>query len=138
MARLYLELITPERIMVSQEVDSVVAPGSLGQFGILPGHAPFLTGIVPGEFRYESEGKSVRMAVTYGFLEVSHNKVSILVDAAEREEEIDVERARKALQRAKERLSKGRGAPDIDYERAEAALRRAIARLKVAGRDIQA
>lgn len=132
MAKLYLELITPERTVVSQEVDSVVAPGVEGQFGVLPGHIAFLTNIVPGELRYEADGKKEILAVTTGFAEVSNNKVSILVDAAEKATEIDVERAKRAIERARERLAKGRSAPDVDYARAKAALKRAIARIKVA------
>lgn len=132
MGNLYLEVVTPERVVVSQQVEIVVAPGSLGEFGVLEGHVPFLTGILPGELRYTAEGKTEHLAVTTGFAEVSDNKVSVLVDAAERASEIDVERARKAMERAKERLSKDRGTPDIDFQRAEAALRRAIARIKVA------
>ena len=132
MEDLYLEIVTPERVVVSQKVDIVVAPGSLGEFGVLKGHVPFLTGIVPGELRFTSEGKTENLAVTTGFAEVSGNKVSILVDAAERAPEIDVERAKRAMERAKERLAKDRAAEDIDFQRAEAALRRAIARIKVA------
>ncbi|RLB86183.1 MAG: F0F1 ATP synthase subunit epsilon [Deltaproteobacteria bacterium] len=132
MGNVYLEVVTPERVVVSQQVEIVVAPGSLGEFGVLEGHVPFLTGILPGELRYTANGKTEYLAVTTGFAEVSDNKVSILVDAAEKAQEIDVERARQAMQRARERLSKERGTPDIDFQRAEAALRRAIARIKVA------
>jgi len=132
MGSLFLEVVTPEKVVVSQEADIVVAQGSLGEFGVLPGHVPFLTGILPGELRYTTGGKTEYLAVTTGFAEVSDNKVSILVDAAERAEEIDVERARKAMERARERLSKDRGTPDIDFHRAEMALKRAIARIRVA------
>jgi len=130
-----LEIVTPEKVMVSQEVDIVAAPGSLGEFGVLKGHVPFLTALMPGEIRYSRGAESKRLAVTTGFVEVSQDKVSVLVDAAERAEEIDVERARKALERARERLAK-REAEDIDFARAEAALRRAIMRLKVAEKPI--
>ena len=132
MGNLFLEVVTPERVVVSQQVDIVVAPGSLGEFGVLQGHVPFLTGILPGELRYTVDGTTEYLAVTTGFAEVSDNKVSVLVDAAEKAQEIDVERARRAMERAKERLSKERGTPDIDFVRAEMALRRAIARMKVA------
>jgi F-type H+-transporting ATPase subunit epsilon len=131
MGNVLLEVVTPERILISQEVESVVAPGSLGEFGVLEGHVPFLSGIVPGELRFTAGGKTERFAVASGFAEVSENKVSILVDAAERARDVDVERARKALERARERLAK-RGAEDLDFVRADAALRRAIARIKVA------
>jgi F-type H+-transporting ATPase subunit epsilon len=131
MGNVHLEVVTPERILISQEVEAVVAPGSLGEFGVLEGHVPFLSGIVPGELRFTAGGKTERFAVSSGFAEVSENKVSILVDAAERARDVDLERARKALERAKERLAK-RGAEDYDFVRAEVSLRRAMARIKVA------
>jgi F-type H+-transporting ATPase subunit epsilon len=136
MGRLFLEIVTPEKIMVSQEVDSVVAPGSDGEFGVLPGHIHFLTGIVPGELRYNTDTGKESMAVTTGFAEVSNDKVSILVDAAEKTSEIDAERARKAMERARERLGKDRRAEDIDTLRAEAALRRAIVRIRIVEKAI--
>ncbi|MDQ1333238.1 MAG: F-type H+-transporting ATPase subunit epsilon [Thermodesulfobacteriota bacterium] len=132
MGKLHLEVVTPEKVMVSQDVEIVVAPGSLGEFGILEGHVPFLSGIVPGELRYSSGGQTERFVVTTGFAEVSDNRVSVLVDAAEKAAEIDVERARKAMERAKERLARDRSAGDIDFLRAEAALKRAIVRIRVA------
>jgi F-type H+-transporting ATPase subunit epsilon len=131
MARLFLEVVTPERVLVSQEVDSVVAPGSEGEFGVLPGHVHFLSGIEPGELGYDTGTTKESMAVTSGFAEVSNDNVSILVDAAERAKDVDLERARQAMERAKERLAKERGREDIDFLRAEAALKRATARLKV-------
>lgn len=136
MGNLHLEVVTPERVVVSEDVDSVVAPGSMGEFGVLPGHVPFLTSLVPGELRYNSGSRVERLAVTTGFVEVSDNKVSVLVDAAEKAAEIDIERAKKALERARERLAMERGKKDIDFLRAEIALKRAIARLKVAQKVI--
>ncbi|RLF56666.1 MAG: F0F1 ATP synthase subunit epsilon [Thermoplasmata archaeon] len=133
MGKLFLEVVTPEKVLVSQEVDSVVAPGTEGEFGVLPGHIHFLSGIVPGELRYDAGGTKEIMAVSTGFAEVSDDKVSILVDAAEKAAEIDVKRAQSALERARERLSKERGTEEeIDFARAEAAMKRAIARIKVA------
>lgn len=132
MSELYLEVVTPEKVVVSQEVDIVVAPGTLGEFGVLPEHVAFLSGIVPGELRYRLDDKMESLAVTTGFSEVFNNRVSVLVDAAEMIHDIDVERARRAMERAKERLAKDRGTEDIDFLRAEAALRRAIIRIKVA------
>jgi len=132
MARLFFEVVTPDKVLVSQEVDSVVAPGSLGEFGVLPGHISFLSGIVPGEIRFTDGANQESMVVTTGFAEVSNDKVSILVDAAEKASEIDLERARKAMERAKERLVKSRGVEDVDFLRAEAALKRAIVRVKIA------
>ena len=129
MGRLYLEVVTPERVLVSQEVDTVVAPGTEGEFGVLPDHVLFLSGIVPGELRYTSGSVKDSMVVTTGFAEVSNNKVSVLVDAAEKTGEIDRERAQQAIERARERLAKERGSEDVDFIRAELALKRAIARV---------
>jgi F-type H+-transporting ATPase subunit epsilon len=131
MGTLQLEVVTPEKVLVSRTVEIVVAPGSQGEFGVLEGHVPFLTGLVPGEMRYTAGGKTERFLVTHGFVEVSENKVSVLVDAAERSADIDLDRARQALERAQKRLALERGAPDVDFLRAEAALKRAIARIKV-------
>jgi len=97
----------------------------------LEGHIPFLTGIVPGGLRYSSGSQTEHFAVTAGFAEVSENRVSILVDAAEEVSMIDVERARKAMERARERVAKSREEKDIDFLRAEAALSRAIARVRI-------
>ena len=132
MGKLHLEVVTPARVMVSAEVDTVVAPGTLGEFGVLPGHVHFLSGIVPGELRYTSGSERVALSVTTGFAEVSNDRVSILVDAAENAAEIDGDRARRALERAKERLAKDRKTEGIDVARAESALRRAVARIRVA------
>jgi F-type H+-transporting ATPase subunit epsilon len=131
MDKLHLEVVTPARVVLEKDVDSVVAPGSEGEFGVLPGHVSFLSGIVPGELRYTTDSEKETLVVTTGFAEVFKNKVSILVDAAEKASEIDAERAKKALERAKERLSHDRSDKDIDFVRAEAALRRAVARLKI-------
>lgn len=131
MGKLHLEVVTPAKITVSQDVDMVVAPGSLGEFGILEGHVPFLSGIVPGELRYTVDNKTEYLAVTSGFAEVSDDNVSVLVDAAEAALDIDVDRAKKAMERANERLAKDRGTEGIDFVRAEAALKRALNRLKI-------
>ncbi len=137
MGDLFLEVVTPEGIQISQKVDMVMAPGTEGEFGVLPGHTHFLSGIIPGELRFDQDDKREYMAVTYGFAEVSDDKVSILVDTAEKAIDIDVERARLAMERAKERLEKAKDQEDIDFLRAEAALRRAISRLKVAEKKAQ-
>jgi F-type H+-transporting ATPase subunit epsilon len=131
MDKLHLEVVTPARVVLEKEVDIVVVPGSEGEFGVLPGHVSFLSGIVPGELRYSAGSEKEVLAVTTGFAEVFKNNVSILVDAAELASEIDAERARKAMERAKERLSRDRSDKDIDFARAEAALRRAVTRLKI-------
>ncbi|MCJ7595719.1 MAG: F0F1 ATP synthase subunit epsilon [Desulfobacterales bacterium] len=131
MEKLKLEVVTPAKVVVSADVDAVVAPGSEGEFGVLPGHVLFLSGIVPGELRYTSGTEKTSLAVTVGFAEVSNNRVSILVDAAERVSDIDVDRAKMAMEKAKERLAKDRASKDIDFKRAEAALNRAMARIRV-------
>ena len=132
MGRLFLEVITPEKILASREIDSVIAPGTEGEFGVLPNHINFLSGIVPGELRYNVGSKWEYLCVTTGFVEVSSDRVSILADAAERFIDIDLDRAQSALDRAKERLSKDRDNKEIDFSRAEAALKRATARIKAA------
>ena len=136
MGKLFLEIVTPEKTVVSQEVDTVVAPGTEGEFGVLPGHIHFLSGIVPGELRYHTGTTKEIMAVTTGFAEVSNDKVSILVEAAEKAQNIDKERARQAMERANERLAKDRETEEIDFIRAEMALKRAIMRIKVAEKAI--
>jgi F-type H+-transporting ATPase subunit epsilon len=134
MGKLYLEVVTPEKVIVSEEVESVVAPGSLGEFGVLEGHVPFLSGIVPGELRYTSGSQTESVVLTTGFAEVSDDKVSVLVDAAEQAREIDVERARRSMEKARERLAKDRGTEDVDFARAEASLKRAVIRIKIGER----
>lgn len=132
MGKLNLEIVTPERVLESREVDSVIAPGVEGEFGILPGHTSFLSGIVPGELRFLDRGKWEYVCVSTGFAEVSDDNVSILVDSAERAVNIDIARAQAAMDRAKERLATNRTNKEIDFSRAEAALKRSTARIKVA------
>ena len=136
MGKIYLEVVTPESMVVSREVDSVVAPGTLGQFGILKNHIPFLTGIVTGEMRFMADGQEECVSVASGFAEVSRNRMSVLVDSAELACDIDLERARKALERARARLEAKKGKEDVDYLRAEAALKRALTRIRVAEKSI--
>jgi F-type H+-transporting ATPase subunit epsilon len=131
------ELATPTRMLVTAEVDEVVAPGVEGYFGVLPGHAAFLTTLAPGEVTYRSGQTEHRLAVTGGFAEVRAERVIILAENAERPEEIDRERAERARQRAEMRLQ-GKS-PDgtqgeVDFARAMAALARALTRLLVANR----
>jgi F-type H+-transporting ATPase subunit epsilon len=132
-AGLTLEVATPTRLVVADVVDEVVAPGSEGYFGVLPGHAPFLTTLGIGELTYRKGQTEFHLAVAGGFAEVRNDKVIILPDTAERPEEIDRARAERARERAERRLA-GRGDGEIDYGRATAALQRASVRLLVAGR----
>ena len=129
------ELATPVRMVVTAEVDEVVAPGSEGYFGVLPGHAAFLTTLGSGEVSYRSGPREHYLAVAGGFAEVRADHMIILAEHAERPEEIDRARAERARQRAEMRLQ-GK-APEgiqeeIDYARAMAALARAVTRLQVA------
>ena len=117
MGKIFLEVVTPEKVVVSQEVDMVVAPGTEGEFGVLPGHVLFLSGIIPGEMRFNSGSETVSLAVSTGFAEVSDDKVSILVDAAEKRAELDIERAQQAVERAKARLAKGNYAFRLDVDK---------------------
>ena len=131
------ELATPTRMLVSADVDEVVAPGSEGYFGVLPGHAALLTTLGSGEVCYRTGREETCLAVSGGFAEVNGDRVIILAETAERPDEIDPARAERARQRAEQRLS-GRsplGTPEeIDYARAAAALARALARLQAARR----
>lgn len=126
-----LEVVTPERMLLSEDVDIVVATATEGEFGVLIGHIPFLTILKEGELRYRIGGKANYVAVSGGFAEVLPNKVTILAEAAERGREIDIDRAQRAVERAQKRLAEARR-EEIDATRAEAALRRALVRLKVA------
>ena len=132
MNKLKFEMVTAERVVYSDDVDIVVAPGTVGQLGILPSHAPLLTTLQPGELVVKKEGGEAAMFVSGGFLEVMQNRVTVLADVAERVEEIDVTRAEEAKRRAEERLREH--IPEVDLARAEAALRRSLVRLKIAER----
>ena len=133
MAPMRLEIITAERVVYSDDVDLLVAPGLEGELGILPHHAPLMTVIAPGEITVRKEGEEDSyLAVGGGFLEVMANHVTILADTAERSDEIDEARVREAMRRAEERLQMRTA--DMDLERAVASLRRSQARLRVAQR----
>jgi F-type H+-transporting ATPase subunit epsilon len=130
---LTVEIVTAERIVYSAEgIDEVVAPGSEGEFAVLPQHAAFITTLDAGELRLVRSGESEVMAITGGFFEVRNDRVVILADAAERVEEIDIARAEAARRRAEESLLERRELADL--VQVEAALRRALARLRVAER----
>jgi F-type H+-transporting ATPase subunit epsilon len=132
MATTRLDIVTAERVVFSDDVDVVIAPGAEGQLGILPHHSPLMTMLLPGELLVRKGGEEFYLAISGGFLEVRPDRVIILADAAERVEEIDVARAEEAKRRAEERLSEQ--APGLDMARAEAALRRSLIRLKVVER----
>ena len=130
---LLLEVVTPDRLVLSTEADVVVCPGVEGQFGVLPGHIPFLSALEIGEMYYRKGGQIEYLAVSGGFAEVTGEKVTIVADSAEKGREIDLERAKRALERAEKRLSVAK-TEEIDWARAEAAMRRSLVRAKVAGR----
>ncbi|WP_457570697.1 F0F1 ATP synthase subunit epsilon [Desulfovulcanus sp.] len=123
-----LEIVTPDRKLLSEEVEYVGAPGINGEFGVLPNHIPFLSALGIGSLYYKKNGKRFYVFVAGGFAEVTPTKVSVLAEVAEKAEEIDVERARKARERAEMRLreQKDREA----YARARASLARALQRMK--------
>ena len=132
MATIKLDIVTAERLVFSEDVEGVVAPGVEGQLGILPHHAPLMTMLQPGELWVRKEGTELSMAISGGFLEVRPDRLIILADAAERVEEIDIARAEEARRRAEQRLKER--APGTDLAKAEAALRRALTRLEVVQR----
>jgi len=135
MARnIHLEVVTPEKIVVSEEAQIVASPGSEGEFGVLAGHTPFLTTLKTGMIRYtDVNGKEHYIFVSGGFAEALPDKVTVLAESAEKRSEIDVERAKAALQRAEERLAEARSREEVDFNRARGALNRATVRIRVAG-----
>jgi F-type H+-transporting ATPase subunit epsilon len=129
--KLMLEVVTPQKAVVSETVNSVVAPGTEGEFGALKGHTTFLTSLKVGTLRYtDASGKDHHLFLNGGFAEVLPDKVTILAESAERQQDIDLVRAQAAKERAEQRLANR--AAGIDLLRAELALRRALHRLKVA------
>ncbi len=133
MSEMRLEIVTAERVVFSEDVEAVVAPGIEGELGILPHHAPLMTMLQSGELRVRQGGEELFLVVSGGFLEVRPDRVIVLADAAERVEDIDMARAEEAKRRAEELLSMP-SAPEVDLALTEAALRRSIARLKVGER----
>lgn len=133
--KLQLEVVTPKGAVVSEEVDIVTAPGYAGEFGVLANHAPFLSTIKIGTLSYKKEGVEDLLMVSGGFCEVSNNKITFLVESAERGADIDVDRALRAKERAEKRLAEAQHKrQEVDAARVDAALQRALARLKVAER----
>ena len=126
-----LEVVTPQAKVYSQDIRFVVLPGTEGELGILPEHAPLVSALKIGLVRVHHEGNILKIAVSNGFAEVRNSKVTILANSAEREDQIDVERATAAKERAEKRLADKD--PDIDLVRAEAALKRSLNRLHAKG-----
>ena len=128
-----IEVVTPEKQVVNELAQIVMAPGSLGEFGVLAGHTPFMTSLNTGVVHYRDEnGKDQYVFVSGGFAEALPDKVTVLAESAEKKEEIDLDRAKAAMTRAEKRLE-DRSKEDIDFIRAKAALDRALARIKLAG-----
>ncbi|MBC17841.1 ATP synthase epsilon chain [Pseudodesulfovibrio profundus] len=124
---LKIEIVTPDRKVLSEEVEYVGAPGIMGEFGVLPNHVPFLSALGIGNLHYKQDGKAHYVFIAGGFAEVSNNQVTILAEVAEKATEIDVDRAQKAKQRAEERTAKAK--EKVDAARNQASLKRAIARI---------
>jgi len=132
---LTLEIVTPDRALLREEVDEVVVPGSEGEFGVLPGHTPLLSMLKIGELWYRQGQEKHFLAVAFGFVEVLPDRVTVLAQVGERAQEIDIARAERAKQRAEQRLAQGQLTQvDLDIERARIALLKSLLRLQVATR----
>ena len=128
---IHLEIVTPDRKVLTQDVQYVGAPGVMGEFGVLPNHVPFLSALGIGNLYYKDGGKTYFVFVAGGFAEVSPDKVTVLAEVAEKAEEIDEARAQKAQERAETRMRQTQ--EKIDFARNRAALQRAIARIQCRG-----
>ena len=127
-----LQIVTPERMIVQEQVDEVQIPGSEGYFGVLPGHTPLLASLAVGELWYRKGTEKTYLSIAFGFAEVLPDRVTILARLAERAEEIDIARAEAARTRAQQRVEQPQS--DVDYERARVALTKSLTRLQVAAR----
>jgi F-type H+-transporting ATPase subunit epsilon len=129
-----LEVVTPEKSVVSEDVKIVVAPGNLGEFGVLIGHTPFLSTLKVGSLRYIDANNTERYVfISGGFAEALPDKVTVLAESAERRRDIDAQRAKTSLERAQKRLADISKKEDFDFMRARTALERALHRLKISG-----
>ena len=131
-ASIELQIVTPDKMLVREQVDEVEIPGTEGYFGVLPGHTPMLASLAVGEMWYRKGQEKTYLSLANGFCEVLPDRVTILAQLAERAEDIDIARAEEAKRRAEARLVQ---AKDIDYERARTALVKSLARLQVASRS---
>ena len=132
-----LQIVTPDRLLVHEQVDEVQIPGSEGYFGVLPGHTPLLASLAVGELWFRKGQEKTYLSIAFGFAEVLPDRVTILARIAERAEDIDVERAEAARQRAEGRLAQNAQTvqkSEVDFERARAALVKSLTRLQVASR----
>jgi F-type H+-transporting ATPase subunit epsilon len=127
--KIKLEIVTPNGLLLSEDIDEVTATGTEGEFGVLPGHVPFVTTLKIGMLTYKKGTDTRFVFVGSGFAEIMPDKVIILADSAEKSEDIDLERAKEAMKRAEERLKK---AEEVDFARATSSLERAITRVQIA------
>lgn len=128
---LRLEMVTPYKQVLAVDVDEVTAPGTLGEFGVLPGHTPLLTTLKIGELTYRQGSELFHVAVNWGYVEVENDKVTVLVETAEPADQIDLARAKEALSRA-ETAIKSMSPEDVEFAQMEASLERALIRIQVA------
>jgi len=132
---LTLEIVTPDRALVTEEVDEVQLPGTEGYLGILPGHTPLLTSLRVGQVWYRKGADTHFLSVAFGFAEILPDRVRLLARIAERAEEIDVTRAEEHLRKAEAELQAARaGQSDVDFDHARISLMKALTRLQVASR----
>ena len=132
--QLTLEIVTPDRSLVTENVDEVEIPGAEGYFGVLPGHTPMLATLKVGELWYRKGSEKYYLSIAFGFAEVLPDRVTILAEIAERAEDIDVARAEAAKRRAEERVA-AKPSADLDFERARLALIKSLIRLQVSTRS---
>lgn len=132
--KLKLEMVTPYKRVLSEEVDEVTVPGSVGELGLLPGHTPLLTNLKIGELSYRQGGQTFHVAVNWGYLEIEDDTVTVLVETAEPADQIDLARAKEAMGRAEAAL-KQLTPDDKEFLVMQAALERAMIRIQVAGRQ---
>lgn len=132
MNQIELQIVTPDRLIVQDQVDEIQVPGVEGYFGVLPGHTPFLAALAVGEMWYRKGTEKTYLSIAGGFAEVLPDRVTLLATLAERADEIDVKRAESSKQRAEQRLAQPQ--EDVDYERARLALQKAVSRLQVSSR----
>ena len=133
--KMMLDIVTPERKLVSAEVDEVTAPGFYGEFGVLPQHTPYLCQLGVGVLSYRTGSARYFVSIIEGYAEVGPDKITILAESAERAEDIDAERAQESRQRAQERMAGQKAEEELDFDRAELALKRAITRISVANQS---
>ena len=131
MATLRLEVVTPDKTVVSTDAEMVICPGVVGEFGVLPHHVSLLSALKIGNLRYRANGKDEEVFISGGFVDVNNNICSVLAESAELARDIDTRRALAAKERAEQRLA--RREEDLDEVRAQVALQRALMRLQIAG-----